>query len=187
MSRWTEAKPLKPKKCKACREFFTPQNGLQKVCSPKCAIEAVKIDREKAAKEKTRLAKVSLRSRRDWLKLAQVAFNQFIRARDAHLPCISCGRHHDGQYHAGHYLSTGASPELRFDESNTHKQCAPCNNHLSGNIALYRIALIRKVGLAEVERLESYHLPAKWTIEKLIEIRQKYLAKTKALKAGSCA
>lgn len=173
---------MKSKKCSNCRTTFQPQRIGQRVCSPKCAIEAVKSEREATNRKKTALAKVEMRTRRDWLKLAQISFNQFVRERDKEQPCISCGRHHQGQNHAGHYLSTGARPELRFNENNVHLQCAPCNNHKSGNISLYRIALIRKIGIESVEYLEGPHEPAKWTIDELKEIIATYKAKTKELR-----
>ncbi|WP_258530002.1 recombination protein NinG [Pseudomonas aeruginosa] len=67
------------------------------------------------------------------------------------------GAFHDGQYHAGHYRSVGSHPELRFDEDNVHKQCAPCNNHKSGDVVNYRINLVAKIGAAAVARLEGPH------------------------------
>ncbi|MEF3019469.1 recombination protein NinG, partial [Pseudomonas aeruginosa] len=68
-------------------------------------------DRER---REIKVRKARLKSRADHLREAQQAFNEFIRLRDAYQPCISCGRHHDGQYHAGHYRTVAASPELRF-------------------------------------------------------------------------
>ena len=114
-------------------------------------------------------------------KKAQEAFNAYIRLRDVSLPCISCGRFHTGQYHAGHYKSVGACRELRFDEDNCHKQCAPCNNHLSGNIVNYRPRLIDKIGIERVERLEQYNQPKKYTCEELREIAAIYKEKLKQL------
>jgi hypothetical protein len=63
---------------------------------------------------------------------AQQAFNAYIRARDADLPCISCGETnppdlHGGQWDCGHFKTVGANPELRFEERNAHKQCKSCN------------------------------------------------------------
>lgn len=176
-----KVKTPRPKKCKVCHEMFSPRSSLQTVCSLGCAIEKVNQDKAKKERKETARKKVEARSRRDWLKLAQQAFNTFVRERDSHLPCISCGRHHNGQYHAGHYLTTGARPELRFDESNCHRQCAPCNNHLSGNIALYRVGLIKKIGLAEVERLEGPQPPQKWSIDELKGIIKIYTQKKKEL------
>ena len=98
------------------------------------------------------------------------AVNAYVRTRDDKEPCISCGRYHEGQYHAGHYRSTGSSPALRFDLANIHKQCMPCNTHLHGNLIPYRVNLIQKIGLAEVERLEGPQEPKKYTIDELKDI-----------------
>ena len=97
------------------------------------------------ARKEDRAKREKLKSRAQWLKEAQQAFNAWIRLRDADKPCISCGRHHEGQWYAGHYLSTGARPELRFEPLNVHKQCSACNTHLSGNLVLYRAELVRRI------------------------------------------
>jgi 5-methylcytosine-specific restriction endonuclease McrA len=135
----------------------------------------------KAAAKALRERKEAVKPRSQWLREAQTAFNAYIRKRDESMPCISCGRFHDGQWHAGHYLSTGARPELRFDEANVWRQCQPCNTHLHGNLVLYRAELIRRIGLAEVERLEGPHQPCKWTVTELKAIRDEYRAKVRAL------
>lgn len=138
--------------------------------------EAIRDRRETKAKLE------KLKSKSAWAREAQAAVNTFIRLRDADLPCISCGRFHQGSYDAGHYLSRGARPELRFDELNIHKQCVPCNQHLSGNIVLYRVALLEKIGADGVAYLEGPHEPKKYTIEDLRAIKAEYTAKAKALK-----
>lgn len=177
------------KSCKVCKSDFIPQKMGQKVCSPECAISLAVSERGKAVKVaqvKQRKADAAqrdkLKSKAQHAREAQTAFNAFIRARDADQPCISCGRHHQGQYHAGHYLSVGARPELRFDEANVHKQCAPCNTHLSGNAINFRRALMEKLGTELVDALEGPHRPSRYTIERLKEIKAEYAAKTKALK-----
>ncbi|HDL2201950.1 TPA: recombination protein NinG, partial [Mannheimia haemolytica] len=109
-------------------------------------------------------------------------FNKFIRLRDKDLPCISCGRHHQGQWHAGHYKTVGGNPELRFNEDNVHRQCSVCNNHLHGNIVNYRVNLIEKIGLERVEFLERKdHPPLKLTIEQIKDLIKVYKAKCKEL------
>jgi len=112
---------------------------------------------------------------------AQKAFNAYIRQRDDKEPCISCQRHHGGQYHAGHYRTVGAAKQLRFNEDNCHKQCAPCNNHLSGNLTEYRINLIKKIGLEKVEALESNSDIKRYSIEEYQAIEKRYKDKLKAL------
>ena len=189
-------KPPKQHKCKECGEYYTKFRSTQQVCSVKCAMamgkrkaeekrkKLEKADRLEASR-RMRERKEKLKSRPDWLKEAQKAFNEFIRLRDKDLPCISCGRYHEGQYHAGHYRSVGACPELRFNEDNVHKQCSACNNHLSGNILEYRLGLIEKIGLERVEFLERRdHSPLKLSVEEIKDLIKVYKAKCKELKHG---
>ena len=136
---------------------------------------------DKAWRAETAARKRAAKSKGDWAKEAQREFNRFIRLRDDALPCISCGRHHKGQYHAGHYKTIGANPELRFHEQNCHKQCAPCNNHLSGNIGKYRPALMLKIGEEELLHLEGPHHPKKYNIKDLERIKLKYKVKADEL------
>lgn len=181
-------KPIKPKKCAICDTPFTPFLSTQKVCGVSCAAQYARNARErletqekKADRKDTKERKLKLKSRAEWLKDAQIVFNKFIRMRDANEPCISCQRHHEGQYHAGHYLSVGSHPELRFIELNCHKQCSACNNYLSGNIIKYRQNLILKIGLQTVEWLEGKHDAKKYTIDEIKDIISLYKAKIKAL------
>lgn len=187
-------KQPKPKTCRnpACSISFTPQRLGQAVCSPACAIAHAatnKPNQEKARKslaeigrKEIRAAKERVKTRGDHAREAQQAFNEWIRLRDAALPCVSCGRHHDGQYHAGHYRTVGANPELRFEPLNVHKQCAPCNNHKSGDIVNYRIELVKRIGADMVEWLEGPHKARKYTIEEIKAIKAEYKAKIKELK-----
>ena len=138
----------KAKTCKACKHKFTPIQPLQCVCGFQCAISYANALSEKRkalealqSRRETKLRLDKFKTKSDWLKEAQTIFNKYIRLRDAASPCISCQRFHTGQYHAGHFISTGHAPHLRFNEDNVHKQCSACNNYLSGNIRLYRANL----------------------------------------------
>jgi hypothetical protein len=115
------------------------------------------------------------------LREAQEVFNKYIRLRDFSQPCISCERYHEGQYHAGHYRSVGSAPHLRFNEDNCHKQCAPCNNHLSGNIVKYRPNLLIKIGVAALDTLESENKAQHYTIDEIKNIKSYYQLKVKEL------
>lgn len=180
----------KPKTCKVCRAEFTPHQPMASVCSPACAISLAVSRRGKAehvAAVKERKAdkekREKLKSRGDWQREAQTAVNAFVRQRDAHLPCVSCGRHHQGQFHAGHYRSVGSAPHLRFDvERNIFKQCQPCNTHLHGNLVLYRQALIQRIGLQAVEALEADQTPRNYTVDDLRAIKSDYTARARQLK-----
>lgn len=179
---------LKLKTCKSCKQKFPPVRTTQTVCSIKCAaIEAQKHAdkvaklREKRERQALREAKERIKTRREWLNDLQKWVNKFARLRDQHLPCISCQRFHTGQYHAGHYRTVGACPELRFEELNVHKQCSACNNHLSGNIVEYRRHLIEKIGLEKVEWLEGPHEAKHYSIDEIKQLIATYKAKCKEL------
>lgn len=181
--------PKKPRQCRVCKTMFQPVRCLQTVCSPECAIEQAKAKRTKAervadiaARKTIRMKLEHLKTKGDYAKEAQTVFNQYIRERDKNLPCISCGRHHQGQYHAGHLLSVGAHPELRFDERNVNKQCQPCNTHKHGNIIEYQKGLIKKIGIDEYNSLMGYHKPKHYSVDDLINIRDNYKRKLKELK-----
>jgi hypothetical protein len=179
----------KPKKCKVCRETFQPTRMIQPTCAKfECQVAYANKAAEKSAQKRKakeskalREAKESIKTRSQWLKEVQSVFNRWIRLRDAKENCISCGRNHTGQWHAGHYKTVGANPELRFDERNVHKQCAPCNNHLSGNILNYRIGLLRRCGIETVQYLEGSHDPKHYTIDDLKELKAYYQKKCKEL------
>jgi hypothetical protein len=78
-------------------------------------------------------------------------------------------------------MSRGARPDLRFDLDNIHKQCAPCNEHLSGNIANYRIELVKRIGQAGVDRLEGPAKQDKLTRDELIELKTLFKAMAREL------
>jgi hypothetical protein len=177
---------LKSKKCKGCGDSFIPRTGLQVVCGVPCSIKYTRIKKERklAQREARRLreGRERLKSKSDHLKEAQTQVNRWVRLRDHDQPCISCQRHHDGQYHAGHYRSVGSAPELRFcADSNLAKQCSVCNNHLSGNLILFRKHLIERIGLEKVEWLEGPHEPLKLTIPEIKDIKDKYRLKANKL------
>lgn len=179
-----------PAKCPICRQPATERFGLKLFCSMEHAVRWAKTQQDKRkAKEKTEARRKdreklkSLKTRSEWLREAQTVFNKYIRIRDAGLPCISCGHPDDGsrQRHASHYKSVGGNPALRFDPNNCHSSCSICNNWLSGNLVLYRVALIAKVGQDEVDRLEGPQEALKLTIPEIQELIAKYKAKVKEL------
>ena len=189
-----ERKKPKPKKCRnpACRASFVPQRLGQNVCNYTCGLAIKDVHQEKARKSlaqverrEIKVRKEKLKSRADHARDTQKAFNEWVRLRDADLPCVSCGRHHDGQYHAGHYRTVAANPEIRFEPLNVHKQCAPCNNHKSGDIVNYRIELVKRIGAEAVEWLEGPHEAKKYTVDELKAITAEYRAKTRELKRAA--
>ena len=149
--------------CYECLRSYTESERGQK------AVRSLKRQDVRERKEK-------LKTRRDYMKEAQVAFNRFVRIRDSHKPCISSGRPLEqnsigGGYDAGHYRSTGAASHLRFNLFNCHAQSKHDNRYLSGNVAEYRIGLIKRIGLERVERLESDNTPRSFTVEYLKRVK----------------
>ena len=185
------AKQPRSKTCKnpACRASFVPQRLGQAVCNYTCGLAIKEVNQEKARKSlaqverrEIKVRKEKLKSRADHLKDTQQAFNAWVRERDAELPCISCGRHHQGKYDAGHYRTVGSNPALRFEPLNCHRQCSPCNTQLSGNIVNYRISLVTRIGAEAVDWLEGPHEAKKYTVEELKAMTAEYRAKTRELK-----
>ncbi|MEI7052179.1 recombination protein NinG [Pseudomonas koreensis] len=193
-----ERKQPRPKKCsvKTCRASFVPKMSFQSWCSPDCAVV---IARDKQEKKRRSLASIErreikvrkekLKSRADHLREAQAAVNEYVRLRDAHLPCISCDSMPNdndlmtgSRWDAGHYRSVGACPELRFEPLNIHRQCVKCNRNLSGNAVEYRIRLVQRIGADKVAWIEGPHQPQKLTVEEIKTIKAEYRAKTKELK-----
>ena len=173
---------------------------MMKVCGAPCAIKYAIDKRDKkraqaeriAQREDRKVVKLKLESfktRSDWVKEAQTAFNAYIRMRDqvAGHPCISSGRQLDwtgNAVDAGHYRSTGSAPHLRFDERNCHAQSKHDNRYLSGNAVDYRLGLIARIGLKAVEELEADQEPRKYSIDELKQIVATYKLKLKELKHG---
>ena len=196
-----ERKPAKPKKCRVatCRASFVPQRLGQAVCSPKCALATVEVQKVKekkslaqADRREIKVRKEALKSRGDHMREAQQAFNEYIRTRDqaaGHL-CISSGKPLDwsgNAVDAGHYRSVGSAPHLRFDERNCHAQSKQDNRFLSGNAVDYRIGLIARIGQEAVDALESDQSVRKYTVDEIKAIKATYRAKTRELKKGQAA
>lgn len=188
------------KRCPECRVMFMPSRSSQAVCGEiECAIAHGKSEKGKETTRKAladidrhdiKVRKEALKSRGDYMRDAQKAFNEFIRVRDqlAGHACISSGRPLDwagNAVDAGHYRSVGAAPHLRFDERNCHAQSKQDNRYLSGNAIDYRIGLIKRIGLLAVEELEADQSVRKYTVDDLKAITAEYRAKTRELRRAA--
>lgn len=176
-------KAIKEKQCCICAFRFIPRATTQKVCSPNCAIKLNNRKKQKAYDAETRRLKKTIKTRGDYASEAQTSINRYVRARDVKDPCISCRRFHTGRYDAGHFLPVGSHPELRFNLWNINKQCHwNCNINRGGNQVLYRVALVKKIGIVKVEWLEGPHKAKKYVIDDLIRIKKIFDKKFKRLK-----
>lgn len=187
-------KVRKAKECAnpACNESFVPARLGQKVCGYKCGLAIAPANQDVARKaidqrerREIKVRREKLKSRADHMKDTQVAFNAWVRARDASQPCISCGRFHQGKNDAGHYRTVASAPELRFEPLNCHLQCSPCNTHKSGDIVNYRINLLQRIGAEQVAWVEGPHEPKKYTIDELKALTAHYRELTRELKRAA--
>ena len=170
-------------RCKNCKEKFEPKTFLQKYCfKDECMRVFVEKTKEKAWKEKKQKMQQDLETVQDYVKMAQIIFNKYIRLRDKGNVCISCQKPINGVSHASHYLSAGGHSNVRFNEDNVWVSCYKCNVMLSGNQVEYRKALIKKIRIERVEWLEDNgSIERKFTKEELKNLMQKYKLKCKEL------
>jgi hypothetical protein len=152
---------VKKKKCKFCGGKYMPSTTTQKACGLVCAIalaEKQRVGEQKAAKVATKKEKTrELRTRREWYAMLQVLVNQYVRWRDRDEGCCTCGTLNPNiKYDAGHFHTTAARPDIRFELTQIHKQCSQkCNVWGSGKRNEYEKFIIEKYGQDHVEWLEQ--------------------------------
>ncbi|MCF4130789.1 recombination protein NinG [Klebsiella pneumoniae] len=197
------------RKCKVCGEYFEPKFHDIRIrwCCPEhgailameeCEKEKVKAaakrikeqkEAEKAGRKRRKAKRESFKTKAQWDKEAQSAFNRYIRIRDEGKECVSCGNPLIGKSNyltgsaidASHYRSRGAASHLKFNVFNVHSACTRCNRQLSGNAVEYRIRLIERIGQERVERLESDNEPRRFDIPYLQRIKSIFTRKARAL------
>lgn len=168
-------KPKPLKACKVCKQWFKPWSTTQTTCSIACAAKFPKAQQyakdARAFRRKEAERKIGLKRRSQGNpragpeRAAQEAVHAFIRERDHNRPCIVhglfCPNH---SFDAGHYLSRGSEPALRFNTWNIHKQCSISNQgahnrkHYRESVpSLYRSELVRRIGEDRVAWLEKRH------------------------------
>lgn len=139
--------------------------------SIKCSVDHAKAKREakeaKAIKQRNIAFKKSVSESRKqivprskWLSRLQTLINQWIvHVRDKDKPCCTCGTTKPAiKYDAGHMISRGASPELRFELTNIHKQCSiKCNVYGSGKRKEYELFIIKEYGQNKLDWLNGPH------------------------------
>lgn len=194
------------RKCKAvingakCGERFIPEEPWQEWCSESCrsAYNLARFEKLQAQKERQRQKAINKKKKQERQQhnkrkkqlressvshqksLTQDAVNKLVKLRDKDQACISCGTTNpDIQYAAGHCLSRGAFPELRYNFKNIHKQCNKrCNKELAGNIygdkhtKGYRQGLLERYGDHHLQWIDGPHHRIKYTCEDLIAFRK---------------
>ena len=173
---------IKQKKCRSCKDLFTPFKSTTIVCSLSCAIDLTNLNSSKSWKKEKKKRKDALKTNSDYVRELQVVFNKYIRLRDQAKGCISCNKPLNTKFDAGHFYSTGSYPELRFHEDNVHGQCVHCNQHKHGNLLEYNIKIVDRIGNESLLILNNLrNIPKKYTIEELKGLKVLYNLKTKRL------
>lgn len=178
-------KELKRKKCKVCKDLFTPTiSTLQVTCTKiSCILGNAKAMKAKLNKLKIQEMRERIKTRQEHLKELQVVFNTYIRERDKGMICISCSKPLRGKYDAGHFYSVGSYPNLRFSEANVHGQCVECNQHKHGNLIEYGERLIFRIGIKQLEELHAAkNGRLSLTVDEIKDLIKVYKQKTKSLK-----
>lgn len=179
---------MKPKKCKVCKNEFKPiYTTAQSTCSLNCALKYAELKKSKEWNERKKILKEKSSTVQDYLKIAQMVFNHYIRLRDEEKPCISCEKQlKKGNIDAGHMWSAGGHSNVRFNEYNVNAQCSrPCNKDKAGDINNYRIGFIKRYSIEKLDELDSIaKIEKKFTKEELKELITTYKQKIKNVQKG---
>ena len=180
------------RRCSHCRKKITTEDaiigGLRAFCSYSHLQEFMQSSKGKKARElsvrkELREVREKYKSKGEYIKEAQAAFNKYIRVRDQGKPCISCGNmpesYYGGGVDAGHWRSRGSAPHLRYHVLNCWAQCKRCNRYLSGASSEYRRELINRIGKERVEALEADQTERRFDIEYLKRVKDIFTRRAK--------
>ena len=142
------------KKCKECKEKFTPKRStLEPTCDKyECKVsyamkivEKQKIKREKEQRKINAEQKKKLRDNvTNWKNKLQDEVNKIVRVIDNDLPCLAKNIY-SNQFHAGHIFSRGSNQTIRYNLHNIHRQSAQ-SNHFQNEDGLLREGLVKEYG-----------------------------------------
>ena len=173
------------KKCKHCKEKFTPvYSSLERVCKK----QGCKAEEYTPVKPSTYCTNNS-KSKKSGLKKAKesarIACHLYIRVRDKGRPCPCCNKHLGEDYHAGHFIPSANNPKIRYDGDNIHGQRAMCNLFEDGDSGDYEKNLRLRIGDERVDRLlENKGGVVKRTIEDYNTIENYFKEKLRVLREG---
>lgn len=161
--------------CGCYAKWLSTTEDLEETINKSIIIGKKRVDKE--IKKENNKKKENVRQKSFYEKKLQTIINSIVRLIDNDKGCISCSHGWDGnwtrQRHAGHRLSVGSHPELRFNFLNNFVQCSICNNYKSGNERAYDKGLIKHYGelfYNEVSGLKGEYKSLKLTKTELQEI-----------------
>lgn len=197
---------IKPKRCKSCKEHFTPKRYnlvLEKYCTSACKLDYAEATANKVFAAETAAMKKAFNAKDvPWQhKQCKIAFNKMRRLeefkwfadRGLQPTCISCGGELGGdEWCCGHFKTVGAQSGLRYDRINTYLQHnVRCNKNLSGDIngtkntRGYLKGLAERFGAEEAQSVIDYcetkNRSVKWAASDLQEMRKEWNIKIREL------
>lgn len=164
-------------KCKVCKSEYIKRSITHKTCSVECSLIYIESEKKKAYRKEHIKRTVDLYTRSDWIRMAQIEVNRYVRIRDqlAGHRCICCNEPLDfdgSQVDAGHWRSTGSAPHLRFDTfGNISAQRKHCNRWRAGRAMDQEPIIRERWGDDVADAILADQQSRKWSIAELIEIR----------------
>lgn len=189
----------RPKKCKACRAPYIPDEKRPFVtwCSDDCgaALALKKLAKHKEAQAKAaraadRRRKAEGMPMQQRLEVVRKLAQRYAVLRDHKYGCISCdkGPQWHGVWHGSHFKSVGSNSALQFNLWNINKACDQCNFFMAGNIANYETRLRQKHGDERVDWLKNHPRSRTYTVDYLLRLaailRKKIRRQEKRLARG---
>ena len=160
------------RKCKNCGKmgrggvvinmgYYCDHEGAIKFAQANAG-KALEKHRKKLSREfnvQVKKEKKAVRRRSEWYEMLQTVVNKHVRLTGAGGSCCTCRTTNPAiKYDAGHFLSVGARPELRFELTNIHLQCSvQCNVHGSGMRHEYNAFILDKYGQDHLDWLIGPH------------------------------
>lgn len=103
-----------------------------------------------------------IKDKKYYQKKLQEEINTIVRLIDSGKGCISCnhgwGNNWTREKHAGHRMSVGSTPELRYNLHNIFLQCSTCNIDKNSNIHQYNDGIKQIYGLRYYEYISSLRM-----------------------------
>jgi hypothetical protein len=185
---------VKPKKCKWCKNEFTPQNSLAQVCSYECSIALARSNGlKKMESEKETLRATKDKKKQESLVSAlQVVINHIAKEIDKGCTCISCGcemrtkaksANDSKGINGGHYFGVGRNNSIRYNLFNIFAQCINCNKDKDGNGSNYAKNI--RVLFGDEFLLYLLDLPAMYPSNKMLKFElQEAITRAKHILKG---
>lgn len=171
---------LKKCKLKGCEKTFKQFNSLKPFCSYICELKYAESEECKKIHKELELKVKGDDMKKKLPKLLEDQVNHIVRLIDKGHPCISTGTPW-GSYtvNAGHYVSVGANPTIRYNLLNIFNQSQSDNFYKGGKGSNYSIRLKEVFGVFvrdEIEGLtakyKSIHLTDNEILEKIVICKQ---------------